>query len=79
MTRYDWSMFPDNHIHTSVATYYRLRIPEILPQNISKALYLDGDIIVEQDLKELWNLDLSNAVLGAVEDADGVNSETVLV
>ena len=73
MTKYDWSIFPDNHIHTSEAAYYRLRIPEILPRNITKVLYLDGDIIVEQDLKELWNIDLSNSALGAVEDANGIN------
>ncbi len=73
MTKYDWSMFPDNHIHTSEAAYYRLRIPEILPRNITKVLYLDGDIIVEQDLKELWNTDLLDFVLGAVEDVNGVN------
>ncbi len=73
MTKYDWSMFPDNHIHTTVTTYYRLRVVDILPRNVSKALYLDGDIIVERDLKELWNIDLSDTVLGAVEDANGVN------
>ena len=78
MSKYDWSIFPDNHIHTSVATYYRLRIPEILPRNITKVLYLDGDIIIEQDLKELWDIDLSDSVLGAVEDANGVNFRTRL-
>jgi len=72
MTKYDWSMFPNFHIHTSVAAYYRLRIADILPRNISRALYLDGDVIVEQDLKELWDTDLSGSVLGAVEDANGV-------
>ncbi len=78
MTKYDWSILPDNHIHTTVATYYRLRIVDILPQNVSKALYLDGDVIVEQDLKELWNIDISDTILGAVEDANGVNFGTRL-
>lgn len=76
MTKYDWSMFPSHHMHTTVSTYYRLRIPDILPRNILKALYLDGDIIVEQDLKELWDIDLSDSVLGAVEDANGINFGT---
>ncbi|MCR4624161.1 MAG: glycosyltransferase family 8 protein, partial [Alphaproteobacteria bacterium] len=40
-------------MYTTVTTYYRLRIVDILPRNVSKALYLDGDIIVERDLKEL--------------------------
>ena len=78
MTKYDWSMFPDNRTHTTLATYYRLRIPEVLPENLQKALYLDGDIIVEQDLKELWDTDISNYVLGAVEDEQGTASKNRL-
>lgn len=74
MTKYDWSIFPDNRGHTTLVTYYRLLIPQILPKNIEKALYLDGDIIVEQDLKELWDVDISNYVLGAVEDSEGLES-----
>ncbi|MBO4405189.1 MAG: glycosyltransferase family 8 protein [Alphaproteobacteria bacterium] len=68
MTKYDWSMFPNNREHVTLATYYRLRIPEILPENIKKVLYLDGDVIVEQDLKKLWDTDISNYVLGAVKE-----------
>ena len=74
MTKYDWSMFPNNLKHITLATYYRLRIPEILSEGIQKALYLDGDMIVEQDLKELWDTDISDYVLGAVEDEEGIES-----
>lgn len=74
MTKYDWSMFPDNRKHITLATYFRLRIPEVLPKNVQKALYLDGDMIVEQDLKELWDTDISNYVLGVVEDVEGIDS-----
>ena len=74
MTKYDWSMFPDNRAHITSATYYKLRIPEVLPKNIQKALYLDGDMIIEQDLKELWDIDISNYVLGAIEDEQGIDS-----
>ena len=78
MTKYDWSMFPDNRMHTTLATYYRLRIPEIMPKHIQKALYLDGDMIIEQDLRELWDIDISNYVLGAIEDEEGIESGTRL-
>lgn len=78
MTKYDWSMFPDNRMHTTFATYYRLRIPEIMPKHIQKALYLDGDMIIEQDLRELWDIDISNYVLGAIEDEEGIESGTRL-
>ena len=70
MTKYDWSVFPER-IFINSAAYYRLSIPEVLPKNVQKALYLDSDLIVEQDLKELWNIDISNHVLGAVEDTEG--------
>ena len=74
MTKYDLSMFTDNRAHITLAAYYRLGIPEVLPKNIEKALYLDGDTIVEQDLKELWDTDISNYMLGAIEDVEGIDS-----
>ncbi len=78
MTKYNWSIFPDNRAHTTLATYYRLYISEVLPKNIQKALYLDSDLIVEQDLKELWNTDISKYVLGAIEDIEGIDSRNRL-
>jgi len=66
MTKYDWSIFPNNRRYITLAAYYRLRIPDVLPKNLKKALYLDGDMIVEQDLKELWDTNISNYALGAV-------------
>lgn len=49
--------------------FYRLLMPELLPQNVEKALYLDCDIIVRHSLKELWNIDISNYAIGCVRDA----------
>lgn len=51
----------------SVATYYRLLIPQLLP-GWDKAIYLDADVIVERDLAELWELPLQNRHLLAVQD-----------
>ena len=51
----------------SVGTYYRLFIPDVLP-DISKVIYLDGDVIVTMDLKEFWDIDISNAPLAARVD-----------
>lgn len=47
--------------------YYRLAIPNILP-SIEKALYLDCDIVVINDLLELYNINIDNYLLGAVDD-----------
>jgi len=52
----------------SIAAYYRLLIPELLPQSFKKVIYLDCDLIVNADLKRLWNLDVQeNYLLAAVD------------
>lgn len=45
--------------------YYRLFAAEVLPKDIHKVLYLDGDIIVYDDLSELWNTDVTGYAVGA--------------
>ena len=50
----------------SIATYYRILAPRILPINIDKVLYLDSDIIVRGSLNDLWNTDLRDRALAAV-------------
>jgi lipopolysaccharide biosynthesis glycosyltransferase len=54
--------------HASLANYYRLMAPLMLPANIQKILYLDSDIIVLRSLEELWNIDLMDQALAAVDD-----------
>lgn len=51
------------------SVFYRLLAAKLLPQTIDKVLYLDGDIIVRQQLKELWNIDLEGKAFGATIDA----------
>jgi lipopolysaccharide biosynthesis glycosyltransferase len=52
--------------HISVATYYRLLIDTLLPEDVEKVLYLDCDIIVRKSLEDLWNLDIDEYALAAV-------------
>lgn len=40
--------------HISAATYYRLALPNLLP-HLDRCIYLDGDVIVCEDLTELIN------------------------
>jgi lipopolysaccharide biosynthesis glycosyltransferase len=54
--------------HISTMAYARLLIPSILPDGILRALYLDADILVLDDLAPLCELDLNGAVVGAVLD-----------
>lgn len=63
---------PLNRSYISIATYYRLLLPEVLPKDIDKVIYLDSDIIVEKDIAELWNYDISNKYAAVVEDEGSI-------
>lgn len=54
--------------HISSATYARFLITNSLPEEISKVLYLDADILVLDDLVSLCETELDGAVVGAVLD-----------
>ena len=65
--------YQTDHVGSSMATYYRLFLSQILPDNIEKVIFLDGDILVLDSLKELWNIDMSDKAIAAV--ADSFNNE----
>lgn len=54
--------------HITIATYYRLLLPLILPEKIDKILYLDADIIVRGDLMPFYDSDIEGYAVGAVTD-----------
>ena len=51
------------------ATYYRLWLAEMLPIEVEKVLYLDGDVIVRHSLLLLWNTDIEGYAVAAVPDS----------
>ncbi len=51
--------------------YYRLLIPELLPQEEQRALYLDPDIIIMENLDDFYNTDFEGKLLVAVPDIQG--------
>lgn len=71
-----YSIKPDyslvEHLHTShhvtPAAYLRLLTAEMMPPEISKAIYLDSDLLVCEDLTELWNLPTDGKPCLAVPD-----------
>lgn len=63
----DFSSMP-LYAHMTSATYYRLLISNILPEDIGKVLFLDGDIIVRHSLLPLWETDIEGFALAAVPD-----------
>lgn len=60
--------------HFSIATFYRLTIPEIFSRDIDKVIYFDSDIVVNLDIKELWNIEFGNKPLGVVVSTSQVDN-----
>lgn len=54
--------------HISRAAYFRLALPDILPSNVTKIIYLDTDLLVLDDITKLWEMDLEGMPLAAVPD-----------
>jgi len=53
--------------HISSAAYYRINIPRLL-NKLDKVIYLDCDLIIKDDIRKLWDVDLGDNFLAAVED-----------
>lgn len=53
------------HKYVSNASLFKFLIPDLLPQ-YDKILYIDTDVIVNEDLSSLYNINLDNNYLGAV-------------
>lgn len=53
----------------SLSQYARLFISSVLPEHLTRVLYLDCDIIINKSIVELWNLDLHGKTIGALKDA----------
>ena len=51
----------------SETIYYRLFIPSMFPE-YEKAIYLDADIVLQDDVAKLYNLDLGDNLLAGVTD-----------
>ena len=54
--------------HITLATYYRILFPTIFSEEISKILYLDGDMLCVDSITDLWNEDITNYSSGVVID-----------
>ena len=55
-------------LHGTYTTYLRLKVASILPKDIAKCLYLDVDLFVLSDVREIFALNLGDNLLAAVGD-----------
>lgn len=63
---------PANRQHISIATYYRLIIADLLPDNVERVIYLDADTVVIEDIQNLWEENLAGLPIGACGDEGGL-------
>lgn len=56
-----------SHQYVTLATYYRLKLPTLLP-HVSKIIYLDCDVVVQTSLYDLFNIDLKSYPIAGVHD-----------
>ena len=65
---------PKNKNGWTEMVYYRLLIPEILPQ-YDKVIYSDVDVLFKDDLSDLYNMDLENYELAALSTSINIDSD----
>lgn len=58
-------------------TYIRLLIPYFMPEEIKKVIFLDVDMIMLDDISNLWNIETGDKVIGAVNDNAGDHEKTI--
>lgn len=57
-----------------ISIYYRLSLPYLLPE-IDKIIYIDCDTVVMSSIKELWEIEMNNVPLLAVEEPFRLNAK----
>jgi len=67
--------FPLDRSNFPLNAYVRLFLFNFLPLNLKKAIYLDVDMIVLDDITNLWNVDLQGYPIAAVRDKISTVSE----
>jgi lipopolysaccharide biosynthesis glycosyltransferase len=88
--RIDWIQAPMQRVrglklagrHTTCMTYVRFLIPELLSADVRKAIYLDCDIVVNDDISTLYDVELAGKSLIAarnystltVSEAEGIRN-----
>lgn len=55
--------------HFSPAGYYRILIPKVLPADVRRVLYLDGDLLIRRDVLSLLSLEQGDHLCLAAQDS----------
>ena len=69
----DSNIFPDDICFSksavnSIAAYYRLLFPFLVPNDVDRLLYLDGDMIINGTIEDLYEIDFMDNLIAAAPD-----------
>lgn len=68
LDRGDLKSLPPGDADMNPITYGRLFGPGLLPLGVHRAIYLDADVLVRDDLAKLYSIDLGGKTLAAARD-----------
>jgi lipopolysaccharide biosynthesis glycosyltransferase len=54
--------------HVNLVSYYRILMPQLLPAEVRRVIYLDADLIICTDLGRLWDCQLEGQLCLAAQD-----------
>lgn len=66
-----YALYVSNRPDITVETYFRLVIPNLMDR-YEKVLYLDGDMVANADVAELFKIDLNGCLIAASVDCDSI-------
>lgn len=67
----DFSIVKNQMSRFTIGAMFRCSLPELLP-DLNQIIYLDADLFVNRDIKELWDVDIREYCLAGVVD-EGVD------
>lgn len=67
----DFSYLKKDYLHVSTSAIIKFMLPEVL-KDLDKVLYLDGDIVVQNDLLELFSINIEDYYAAVVKDMSPV-------
>ncbi len=62
------SYFKEMNLAYTVGSIFRFMILNLFPKEIEKIIYLDSDVIINLDIKTLWEIDIGDKPLAAVPE-----------
>lgn len=64
----DFEKCPKWQNHTNHLCYFKIKLADYLPNNVEKCLFMDADMLVRCDLREIFNINLKDKIAAVTPD-----------